>query len=843
LPSLRGLLDRPRLRFGGADESSLLTVVQAPSGFGKSVLLRQWARARPATERGVLASVPNRPAADHEQWWSAVYERAGALVESRSAPAPGDARAAVERLVLSASEPLTLMVDDADPTDPDRAGALLDLLEQTDNLRLVLATRALGGGGDTAGLRLAALGGAVITGAQLCFTYAEVGALGRMMGVPDDVLDVGRIEQATSGWPAATVAVLTELARSGSWQNAINGAVAIIAQAVVGSAGAGEPAMTLSLPDRLTPELDAELTGDPLAADRLREWAAAGLLVVDAAADPAGYRWADAVRAALQCQFERSDGGASVRSAHSRVARWFARHDDAALALRHATRARQWPLAVEVVEKHARSLMISQPLEVRATVVEIPLEDAATSTTVLALRDLWLRVPDNLLLSAARLPTAAGDLAALGAADGGRRTLEAGLWVIAALRIRGWIREAGDYARRLLLVLAAARSAHPAKVAEIYPTLQLHAGIALLLGGDFTAALSCLREAHLWAADNPNQYIASDASSKTALAHAAMGDQRRAAAWLDRHDAAPLDAPYYARYIRCTTATARLLLAVDQLDPDTAEAAYAEQLALDAHNELFWGYVTYSQAQYALMVGAAADMLDALRRARVQHRGELDHGAVAGRLLAAAEADLLIALRRGNEAEVVINGEHAGDPMLRVSQARLALLTGDDQAALRLATDSNWDRAAVPRSRLEMLLIQSIAARRTGDRANAERALGRAVAAARMTGLRRPFRSVPAEELAQLASSLPDAQSLLLEPALRHQAEMFAGPVSLVRLTGRERQLLDKLASDLTRQQIANSMRVSFNTVKVQLRGLYRKLEVESRADAIARGREYGLLP
>ena len=821
LRPLRGLLDRPRLR-SGVDASPAVTVLQAPWGFGKSVLLRQWMHHREAREDGTIALIPAPARGDH-----------------------GDPRTAAERLLRAATEPLTLVVDDADVTDVDRGGGLLDLLEQTDRLRLVLATRTVSSVGDATDLRLSALGAAVITGAQLSFTDAEIAELARMIGIGEDVLDVAKIREATGGWPAVTVGLLAELARSGSWPRAVDRAVAIVSEAMGSAVGADvfETARALSVTDRLTGELAAELAGDERAAARLGDLAAAGLLAIDASSDPVGYRWAVAPRTALQYQLRQLDGGLRATAAHARVARWFAEHDDPARALQHATHAEQWPLAVDVIEKHARALIIDQPLDLlRATVVQLPLETAATSATVLALRDMWLRVPGPMLLSAARLPTSADELAALGTGGNARRIVEAGLWVISALRIRGWFDEAGDYARRLLLVLAAARTAHPTDVAEIYPSLQLHAGIALLLGGDFTAALSCLREAYLWAADNPHQYIESDASSKTALAHAAMGDYRRAAAWLDRHDRAPLGAPYYERYIRSTTATARLLLAADQLDRAAAQTAYEQLLTVDAHNELFWGYITYAQVQYALMTGAVADMLDALRRARTQHDGESGHGAVAGPLLAAAEADLLLALGRGNEAEVVINGAHAGHPMLRVGQARLALLTGDNRTALRLATDSSWDRVAVSRSRLEMLVIQAIAARRTDDGETAARALQRAVAAARMTGALRAFRTVPGGELAELAADRPDAQALLAEPVLRGQAELFTMPVTLIRLTAREKQLLDKLATDLTRQQIANSLRVSFNTVKVQLRGLYRKLEVDSRADAIARGREYGLL-
>jgi LuxR family maltose regulon positive regulatory protein len=141
-----------------------------------------------------------------------------------------------------------------------------------------------------------------------------------------------------------------------------------------------------------------------------------------------------------------------------------------------------------------------------------------------------------------------------------------------------------------------------------------------------------------------------------------------------------------------------------------------------------------------------------------------------------------------------------------------------------------------------MLVIQAVAAHRHRDRAEASRTLQLAVAAARMTGSLRAFRTVPVAEIAEFVDDVPEVREVLAEAAVNAHVELFPARVTLVTLTPREQQLLEQLAGDLTRQQIANSFRVSFNTIKVQLRGLYRKLDVESRADAIARGREYGLL-
>ena len=54
--------------------------------------------------------------------------------------------------------------------------------------------------------------------------------------------------------------------------------------------------------------------------------------------------------------------------------------------------------------------------------------------------------------------------------------------------------------------------------------------------------------------------------------------------------------------------------------------------------------------------------------------------------------------------------------------------------------------------------------------------------------------------------------------------------------------MLRLLATDLSQREIGAQLYVSFNTVKTHTRTLFRKLGVTSRADAVARGRELGLL-
>ena len=61
-------------------------------------------------------------------------------------------------------------------------------------------------------------------------------------------------------------------------------------------------------------------------------------------------------------------------------------------------------------------------------------------------------------------------------------------------------------------------------------------------------------------------------------------------------------------------------------------------------------------------------------------------------------------------------------------------------------------------------------------------------------------------------------------------------------LTDREREVLDLMASGATNREIAGSLYLSPNTVKEHTSGLFRKLEVRNRTEAVQRAQRLGLL-
>ena len=62
-------------------------------------------------------------------------------------------------------------------------------------------------------------------------------------------------------------------------------------------------------------------------------------------------------------------------------------------------------------------------------------------------------------------------------------------------------------------------------------------------------------------------------------------------------------------------------------------------------------------------------------------------------------------------------------------------------------------------------------------------------------------------------------------------------------LSPREIDVLRLLPSTLSQREIAAELFVSFNTVRTHTRVIFSKLGVASRAEAVSRARELGLLP
>jgi LuxR family maltose regulon positive regulatory protein len=153
-----------------------------------------------------------------------------------------------------------------------------------------------------------------------------------------------------------------------------------------------------------------------------------------------------------------------------------------------------------------------------------------------------------------------------------------------------------------------------------------------------------------------------------------------------------------------------------------------------------------------------------------------------------------------------------------------------------------------PLFEIQALLLEAIARDALRDPGAASRALERALDLAEPGGLLFPFLLHPAPELLERHARLRSTHAALISEILNllsghpptarpEQTELLREPLSETEL-----RVLRYLPTNLRGPEIASELFVSLNTIRAHLRNIYAKLGVHSRADAVKRARELGLL-
>jgi LuxR family transcriptional regulator, maltose regulon positive regulatory protein len=846
----RNLIERPRLSAALAARTPL-TIVRAPSGFGKTTLVLQalsQALSQSAGSGETVAWVRvRRDTTDAASFWLNVVDAltdAGLAAPTLTGQRPPFAVA--ERMLSAAKDTPVLVVDGLhEVTDESVDQQLVELLWDVPELRLIICLRSHRRFLRTLSVDLEITS---ISACDLLFTAAETEELFERLGVDLETAEVRLAQEETGGWPEPVKRLAHRLRATPEPRDVSPIADAVMSDYLhrrlaheVTSPELLQFALVTALPAEFTAELAEYLSGDVSAKTHLACLEREGMLLASEATDGAEivYRWPGAARKAMlrELRKRRTDDFPVLQA---RLAEWYLRNDRPALAIEHATRAQDWSIVEQIVDTAWLSLITHHPDRLYEAFLGTPLEALAGNPRALAVRDICLTGADR-LLQLPRLPADDEGLAELGRRADVYDVLDTGLATIVALRRRGEFQLARSQADALQAIAATARAARPSDVYQLLPVLELHIGLTRLLADDVAGTYAPLRRAYARASDSPHDHVQADAASGLALVHALNGEVPESSTWLRRHSTARRPTGSFAPYIRAKANAARMLTALDQVDLDEADAA-AEEMTRDPAGSEFWAFTVYAHAQHALHTGAISDALGNLDRARTAHPAWWAEGAAAAALTSAAEADLLTALGRANQARAVLSGASSDHPFLRVAQARLELSSGRPSVALQLGRDSTWTRAATARHRLEMLVIKAVASYRLGDLPDAVNTVRRAIGESRALGAIRPFLLVPRADLVAIGGHHPRLVDVLDAPSLRNHPDVFPAELALVRLTEREQRVLEKLAGGMTLQQVADALVVSYNTVKTQQRSLYRKLGVEARADAIARARQWGLL-
>lgn len=106
-----------------------------------------------------------------------------------------------------------------------------------------------------------------------------------------------------------------------------------------------------------------------------------------------------------------------------------------------------------------------------------------------------------------------------------------------------------------------------------------------------------------------------------------------------------------------------------------------------------------------------------------------------------------------------------------------------------------------------------------------------------------------AADIVQAIHRLVAGESPISSAIARHLLRRFqppapaAAPAAMPPLTPREREVLQLIAKGLSYQRIADALGMSPHTVTTHIKQIYRKLEVNSRGEAVFEALQLGLLP
>ena len=206
-----------------------------------------------------------------------------------------------------------------------------------------------------------------------------------------------------------------------------------------------------------------------------------------------------------------------------------------------------------------------------------------------------------------------------------------------------------------------------------------------------------------------------------------------------------------------------------------------------------------------------------------------------------AAAVALVAHGRPSMARELVRAQASTDWFVTAGAAIVALASGDARGALELL-DSPGAQTSIPRLQMigGVLGVNALVRLNLNDAAVARfDALWNEVPAPRL--LRFALRFLAPEDFDALrACELSSATADVLVAGTADRRPL--GRETAARLTGAEREVLALLRGGASNAEISASRGVTSNTLRTQLRNMYRKLGVEGRTQAVAAAERLGLL-
>jgi len=860
---------RPALwdRLAGA---ARVTMVAAPSGSGKSVLLRSWISAAGLEGRVAWVSV-GRDERDPQRFWLSVVgalrgTTAGAALARELTAAPDvDGWVIVERLLedlTPLADQLWLVLDDLHELGSAETHRQLELLvmRAPADLRFVFATRR----DVRLGLHRLRLEGELteIREGDLRFSLAEARDLLEAAGVRLTESALARLVDRTEGWAAGLrLAALSLAGHPDPEQFAaeFSGSERTVAEYLLAEVLERQSEqvrlllLRTSVLDRVNGEL-ADLLTDGSGGERmLQDLEGANAFVVSLDAARSWFRYHRLFAGLLQLELRRTEPDA-LAALHSAAAAWFAGHGYPVEAIRHAQAARDWPLAARLLSDHWPSLYLDgRAATVHALLTGFPSGEPGAGGELAALAAADELAQGSLEAAELYLEQAERGLASVPVSRRGQAQVMLVVVRLLLARQRGNLPAVVGEAQRLQ-DLAEAPVAGPGLGGELRALALVSLGISEYWAHRMEQARQHLEQGVALARRIGRPYLeftglAWQAPIETVRSDTDAAERARQALELAHRHGWTADPAACNAYITLGA----VLAWQGRLEEAEPWAQLAERTLRPETEPTSAIGVYHLRGTLELASGRLADAVTACQAAERL----AEHLAVTpGLLPMPTRAYLLQALARLGEtkrAEQVLAelGGHEREPAeMRVGVAAVRLAQDDPSSAIAVLAPV-LDGSILPARKpwqVEAFMLAALAREALGDQAAAGRTLEHALDLAEPDGLLGAFLMYPAPGLLERHVRGRTAHTAMIAEIRRllagdAPAPSPARPLPLLEpLSKSEIRVLRYLPTHMSAPQIADELHVAQSTVKTHMRNLYAKLGAHSRAEAVGSARAQGLL-